>query len=217
MLVNSPDERHARRQRIMDLMSRLPDLEGCRLYRDMERVGMSAYVFDTNSKELEQLLRWVTESGDAEDLMGNHEKWDAFFREVTRRMHNTVAAAMSLREHTLILTNGWYSGHDLARVESEQVHILDVPRVQFVQQLRVYVQHRGIPDQAVQAKGSPTGFTQVFVLPRASLLSWRRWRPGARSFLESGPERLTRLNCSPGTGRRSTEPPSASRSRAWLP
>lgn len=60
----------------MQLMQQLQDLRGCRLYGDMDMVGRSAYVFDTNSKELEALLGSLEQADDW--LAVDEEKLNAF-------------------------------------------------------------------------------------------------------------------------------------------
>jgi hypothetical protein len=170
-------------------MEGLRDLIGCRLYKDMDLVGTSAYVFDTNCKDLEAFLESLEHADDW--LAADEERLNAFFLEVTRLLHNTVAGAMSLREHTKTFRQRWYVAHsDIARVQAKASGTFDVPAAQFVQQLRVFMQHRGVPERAVVSSWDEEGGRQSFVLPRDTLLEARGWPPGAQSFLEHAPEQI---------------------------
>lgn len=191
--MDPPQDRKARRARIHELMERLRELPGCRLYQEMNQLGISGYVFDRNCKELE---KWLESLEQADDwLVGKNRELRVYFQEVTRRLHNTVAAAMSLRWHTIVFTDRWYSSEsDKERFKERRSQTFDVPRAQFIQQLREYMQHYGIPPQAVQVWGNGEGARQAFVLSRDDLLQWRRWKAGARSFIHEAPDQLELLD-----------------------
>lgn len=98
---------------------------------------------------------------------------------------------MSLREHTeRFQQRGYVRDSDAARVEAQISATFDVPAAQFVQQLRVFMQHHRVPDHAILASWTEEGGRQAFVLPRDALLEARKWPTGARSCLESAPEQI---------------------------
>lgn len=98
---------------------------------------------------------------------------------------------MSLGEHTeRFQQRGYVRDSDAARVEAQISATFDVPAAQFVQQLRVFMQHHRVPDHAILASWTEEGGRQAFVLPRDALLEARKWPTGARSCLESAPEQI---------------------------
>ncbi|MGH2764694.1 MAG: hypothetical protein ACRDKA_02095 [Actinomycetota bacterium] len=175
-------------------MMRLPEMPGARLIDDMDEVGISTYVFDTNCRELEALLLRVEEP-EAFWAFTDARKRRAFFQEVTRLLHNAVASARSLRERTHILTNRWYADvpEAAAEVKRRQTATFDVPEAQFVQQLRNVMLKARLPPQLIHIAGGRDQEThQRYILSREGLLSTarRRWPSSARSFLENSPEEI---------------------------
>jgi hypothetical protein len=173
-------------------MMQLRALPGSRLIDDMDAVGISGYVFDTNCRELEDLLYQVEQPEDFWAFT-DQRKSRAFFQEVTRRLHNAVASAMTLRDHTKRLTDKWCGDipETAARVEARQRGTFEVPGAAFIQQLRVVMQHRRVPEQSVQVSGGEGRATeQKYVLSRDGLLNAYEWPSRALAFLRDAPEEI---------------------------
>jgi hypothetical protein len=180
--------------RLFGLMMRLREMPGSQLIDDMDEVGISTYVFDTNCQELEVLLTGV-EQPEEFWAFTDDAKSRAFFQEVTRLLHNAVASARSLRERTTILTDRWYADmpEAAAQVAIKQAETFDVPEAQFIQQLRNVMLKARLPAQSVQVSGGRNQETrQRYVLSRDGLLKTarRRWPSGAKVFLEGSPEEI---------------------------
>ncbi len=102
-----------------------------------------------NAQELIEIARRMNDPDEGIRLMSvaNREAGSQTHREVTRRVHNFVAAALTLVEHTRIFMRKNYS--DTPILDRYQTKIdadfKDEPLVQFVQNLRNYILHNGLP------------------------------------------------------------------------
>ncbi len=106
-------------------------------------------IFQMNAQELIEITRRVNDPDEGIRLMAvaNREAGSQTHREVTRRFHNFVAAALTLVEHTRIFMREHYS--DTPMLERYQAKVdtdfKNQPLVRFVQDLRNYILHNGCP------------------------------------------------------------------------
>ncbi|GLR98531.1 hypothetical protein GCM10007858_61740 [Bradyrhizobium liaoningense] len=126
--------------------------------------------------------------------VANREAGSQTHREVTRRVHNFVAGALTLVEHTRKFMRKNYSTTPMldryqAKIDAD---FKDKPLVGFVQGLRNYILHNGLPNSEmylhfqsnpdrVEGGTLETGI-HIRTLP---LLEWREWSAPARTFIES--------------------------------
>lgn len=124
----------------------------------------------------------------------NREAGTQIHREITRRVHNFVAASITLVDHTRNFMKENYADTSFfdryqSKINSE---FLKDPIVKFVQDLRNYMLHNGLPpsEMFLEFKSTPdlgSGAGELNTgtrLKATELASWSRWTAPARTFLE---------------------------------
>lgn len=119
---------------------------------------------------------------------------DEDFRHVARLFHNFVAASMTLVEHTRALINRSYIGTPINRIYHEEVErrFKHNDLTKFVQDLRNYTVHKGMPPlrHTLSGKGLPAeGPNRMSIdiriqLSRETLLEWDNWTGKSRKFIQ---------------------------------
>ena len=152
-----------------------------------------------NAQELIEITRRVHDPDEGLRLMflQNREAGQQTHREVTRRVHNFVAAALTLVEHTRIFMREHYSDTPVfdryqAKVDAE---FAQEPLVRFVQDLRNFMLHNGLPNSEMYLHFEsnpdlPQGGTMEtgIHIKAAPLLEWKKWAAPARTFIENSGE-----------------------------
>ncbi|MBR0748233.1 hypothetical protein JQ582_30305 [Bradyrhizobium japonicum] len=157
--------------------------------------SFSRDIFRGNTNQLLNLLASLTDPLEysallaAKDLEKSHE----VMREVSRLFHNFLAAAMTLVDHTRVFVDEYYLGTQVKREFSDRVNrtFANNPLTRFVQDLRNYMVHRGLPPVqrhlTVQpVEGGKLGETTAetgFQLSTADLLEWTGWKSDAKKYL----------------------------------
>src|SRR5688572_23884124 len=110
-------------ERILELIAQQRESRGERLMQELRALGWSTYTFETNFRELHDYLRLITEDERGLELLPlmNRDKQHAALRELIRRFHNFMAAALSLREHTYTFRKHWYDNPARDQVVTERV------------------------------------------------------------------------------------------------
>ena len=172
-----------------------------RLHRELqalpewERVGLarafrgSIHVFIRNYNQFERALRMHGDPGNIRELWAvrHHYRLSEFQLELLRLLHNFVASAQSLIDHTRVLYSAICKARGLfPEYQSEVRKRFGNDGVSsFVVGLRQYCQHyRPPPLLSRLSFESPTMKTSV-LLSRAELLKFSGWRSAAKSFLVS--------------------------------
>ncbi len=165
----------------------LRSTQGWKVRQKIELLDGSFYIFRNNRIELFQLLRI---SGDPRAFLeiskvSNREILDVYFKEVNRRLHNFVASAKMLVDHTRIIARELYeettfwNEYDLqieTRFKSNQV-------VQFVHDLRNYTLHYKLPTPRARIRFTQgEDFDTSLRLDMNALQRWNGWSSTARRF-----------------------------------
>lgn len=151
-------------------------------------------IFRMNAQELIEITRRVNDPDEGIRLMAvaNRDAGSQTHREVTRRVHNFVAAALTLIEHTRIFMREHYGDTPMlqryqAKVDAE---FRNQPLARFIQDLRNYILHNGLPNSEmyINFQSNPvqpgTGELETGIHIRTvSLLEWRNWSAPARTFI----------------------------------
>jgi len=168
----------------------------------IHQLGFSQNVFRMNALELLDAVQRVKDPDQGLPLMmeRHSEAGRQSHREVNRRVHNFVSSALTLVEHTRIFMRTHYAGTELLATYEKQVTAVftQSPVAQFVQGLRNYILHRGLPNSSMfmSFRANPgatdgSGIVETGVhYHKASLLDWDEWKPMARSYLECAEEHL---------------------------
>lgn len=172
-------------------------------YRDrIHQRSFSLNVFLMNAVELIEAAQRVKDPDQGMALMleKNREAGLQAHRELNRHVHNFVSSSLTLVEHTRVFMRENYAGTELLATYEKQViaTFAQSPVAQFVQGLRNYMLHRGLPNSSMFMKfaSSPGATDGSGVMETgvhydiASLLDWKDWKPVARAYLEQAGEHL---------------------------
>jgi 1,4-alpha-glucan branching enzyme len=128
---------HRLEQELFELDEQIKATEGHRIQAKIRGLGSSYCVFESNYRWLVKALNYF---GREEVLMelwkeDNRAKLESFTDEVTRLLHNFLAGAKSLVDHTRVFNDHMYEGHGFKKIYQEKVDrdLKHSPIVCFVQ------------------------------------------------------------------------------------
>lgn len=157
-------------------------------------------IFEGNTKNL---LRLLHEQKDPEKYLntfasGDLEVGDHVFREMARMFHNFLAGAITIVDHTRVLVGEHYIGTEVNKEYKSRIErdFSKNPLTRFVQDLRNYMTHRGLPPlnrhlTLERLEGAEPGKFRVatgFQLPRDKLKEWKNWKADALAYLYASEE-----------------------------
>ncbi|MGQ8845414.1 hypothetical protein ACUTQW_23570 [Serratia sp. TSA_7] len=185
-----------------DLSRQIRESEGTRYLDRAHQRSFSLNVFQMNAVELIEAAQRVKDPDQGMLLMmeKNREAGLQAHRELNRHVHNFVSSSLTLVEHTRVFMRKHYAGTKLFETYEMQViaTFAKSPVAQFVQGLRNYMLHKGLPNSSMFMKfvtspgamdGSGTMETGVRY-STTSLLDWKDWKPVARTYIEQAGEHL---------------------------
>ena len=122
-------------QEYRDGLDKLQNTEGWRISKRIEHLGISAYILKTNHDELVQRIEYFKRP-EAMLLwdVRNRDQMPDYLKEVTRLLHNFVASAKTLVDHTRIIAREMYENTDFWKEYEAQIaqRLASNPLVQFV-------------------------------------------------------------------------------------
>lgn len=192
MSVDPAGERERLAAQVKELRSKIVRSEGAQLQSELSAVSRMYRLFSMNERELRRHFD-VYESVEAtlELWDATHpERFEAFLDETDRLLHNYLAAAASLADHTMRLWKK-YPPQDAALTEEYRRRVDEAfkssPLANFIQGLRNLTVHRQLP--VIQGTLSLTGgenasLAAVTTLNKEALLAWDGWKGGAKKYLE---------------------------------
>jgi hypothetical protein len=167
-------------------------LEGRTVIQEMNALARTLKVFYGNARELRRALGKLDDPPvDVQILaLTDKEGFERFLDEVDRLLHNFVASAISLRDHTERIRRKFLppADDDLADLYERRVRqvFADAPVARFVTELRNYTMHARLPI----ARGhfhmdmAETSFDATIHLDAEDLLRRGKWSASARAFIE---------------------------------
>lgn len=186
-----PEDQGHLQQRIDAALEAVRSCDGARLYSELGGVSRTYRVFVGNDREFHAMFARYSDTQALLELwdVRNRAGFDAFLDEVDRLLHNYLAAAASLRDHTRRLWRKYPPAKTALTVEYDRrvkEAFADSPLANFVQRLRNFSLHAQLPVAQGQFTWSPDdGERSTVVLNRAALLEWGGWNVGARSFIDA--------------------------------
>ena len=185
-----------------ELFRQIRESEGSGYLNRAHQRSFSLNVFQMNALELIEAAHRVKDPDQGILLMmeKNREAGLQAHRELNRHVHNFVSSSLTLVEHTRVFMRKHYADTKLLEAYEKQViaTFAKSPVAQFIQGLRNYMLHKGLPDSSMYMNfeanpgatdGSGTFETGVHY-DTASLLDWKDWKPAARNYLELAGEHL---------------------------
>jgi hypothetical protein len=184
IMKNSQDE-PLTYQEYRDRIDELQNTEAWRISKKIEQLGISAYIFKTNHDELVQRIEYF-KSPEAILLwdVRNNAQMERYLKEVTRLLHNFVASAKTLVEHTRIIARDMYESTEFWKEYESEIarRFTSNPLVQFVHDLRNYILHRDLP---VTFASLTTEHDSLLKISIHTLREWNGWRGLSRQYVNS--------------------------------
>ena len=159
----------------------------------------SQHIFAGNCQQLRQMLLLIHDPEKSLPMFNVDKRSELALaqNEVVRLFHNFVAGALTLVEHTRIMMRD-DSVKKTVRTEYQQ-RVADSfannPLAGFVQDLRNYILHKGVPFTGVELNwtaASQTIDTRVF-LDLSRMKDWDNWSTRSRTYIDSAKEKVTLL------------------------
>ena len=185
-----------------EILEKVRGSAGARYFDLMHQRSFSFNIFQINSIELMEAIQRVkdTDQGLALMMQENREAGLQAHRELNRHIHNFVSSALTLVEHTRVFMRAHYASTGIIAAYEKKVRevFLHSSVAQFVQGLRNYMLHCGLPNSSMFMKfvanpeskdGSGTMETGV-QYDTASLLKWDGWKAEARLYIEQAGSHL---------------------------
>ncbi|PGP20471.1 hypothetical protein CN994_18470 [Bacillus anthracis] len=170
--------------------------EGWRIQTKMVNFGVSIYTFQKNNEELVKLLKLYENDFDFAmriSSVDKKEEFDAFLTEITRLLHNYLAAAKTLIDHTRKLFQDEYKETDFEIEYNTKIKetFTDSKISKFIQELRNYCLHRKLPITGASISFSrDTGTSQSIHMSTESLIDWNNWSGISKEYLTQQGERV---------------------------
>lgn len=153
----------------------------------IRQLGYTRYIFVRNDRELMAALAHLLNPVNAAQLFPNQERLEMYHVEVIRLLHNYLAAAKTLIDHTRVLSRDLYEGTSFWEEYDARVTLtfMDSAMAQFVQRLRNYMLHKELPfTSATMLLATGPDFDCYVNLDLTRLRLWDGWNAKALEYLD---------------------------------
>lgn len=174
---------------IISLQKEIQAMPEYHLYVELLGLRNSIYMFDANFINLHNFITNVISSEQVNLLLSprNQNIFQNVCREIIRLIHNLVAGAISLIDHTRRLYNRLYNEKHQFPEYQERVknEFISNELAQFVKNLRQYCQHYKAPEIFFvgRVEKLEDGFVISAMLPMSELLTYDGWSSKSKAFL----------------------------------
>jgi hypothetical protein len=164
-------------------------------YFSLESLDWSIYIFSENERELLAYLCECEEGPSSEELWHQPSEWQLrqVALEISRLLHNYVAAATSLLEHLDRIHSKLFAKREFPEFRPEKKRrITEEPLVRFIRELRNIALHQGDSSVSFHASTEPLGGSvkHEVSISRSYLEGVRRWQGPAKVYLEGAPQSI---------------------------
>lgn len=184
-----------------DILKQIDEMPGAVFLNRSRQRSFSLNIFRMNALELMEVAQKVKDPVHGFALMtqSNREAGLQAHRELNRHVHNFAASALTLVEHTRVFMRKHYAGTSVLAAYEAMITrtFIQSPVAQFVQGLRNYMVHRGLPNSSMYLNFTSgpdtdgTGTIETGVrFETSSLLDWDNWKSIARKYLEEAGEQI---------------------------
>jgi hypothetical protein len=161
----------------------------------VQHFGMTVRLLERNARELTAALDTLTHDPRSFHLTSVPERaaLNAALEEVLHLLHNFVAAALTLVDHTRVLHDELYAKGSLFPDYEEEKNnrFVTAPLIQFIKCLRQLTQHVRLPHVSFSVdfvQGGP--FERKILLSKPDLLKWSGWNAAAQKHLGAAPDQI---------------------------
>lgn len=184
---------------IQEIQKKVFATEGYRIQKKMVIFGVSIYTFQRNNEELVRLLKLYETDYDMAmriSSIDNRKEFDTFLSEITRLLHNYLASAKTLIDHTRKLFQDEYKGTEFEAEYNAKINDTFTNSMvsKFIQDLRNYSLHRQLPIAGATISFSmATGNSQSIHMSKEGLMDWENWTSKSKDYLKEQGERISLL------------------------
>ncbi len=172
----------------MDELLKMPEYK---LRQELLGFETSLYIFDVNYTEFKNIVEVLLKDRIKYELVSprNQDQLRLVQMDILRRLHNFVAAAKSLVDHSRNLNNKLYKKQNSFPEYQERVKLdfAEDPLSQFVQDLREYCQHYRAPSIGLSVSVQPTANGDIeewtVFLAQKDLRQFDGWNAKAKQYL----------------------------------
>ena len=160
------------------------------LKSDINNLGISKFIFDQNYYDLKRLALAFAEPKFAIEVsrVGNEEKMKIVHRTFVRLLHNYLASAHSLIEHSQVFKNKYYNDHDFKQEYQDKItsHFDNSQLAHFIKELRHYIIHKGLPITSARIQfGRDKEFDSSIMLHINEMREWSGWTSKSTEFMKA--------------------------------
>lgn len=169
---------------IVNLMEELWQMPEYEIYRALRSLDISVHTFQRNHEVLMTLLSFLSQDTRAHSLIAvrNHDKLMSFGKDIVWGIHNYVAAAMSILDHTEKLKDIRKFPDYWSRREAE---FKKDSFACFVQGLREYCQHHRSPNLTLTTTFFNDNPVTKAKIALSDLHTYRGWKAKAKEYLNT--------------------------------
>ncbi|MDF9530611.1 hypothetical protein [Bacillus cereus] len=172
--------------------------EGWRIRSKLEIFSISIYTLQKNHEEIIRLLnQYETDTNLAFKLssVNNREDFVAFSSEVARLLHNYLASAMTLVDHTRNLFKAEYKDTQFEKEydNKKEQSFVQSPVSGFVKDLRNYSLHKMLPITGATLDYDESGMSHSIFMPKDKLIDWDGWKSKAKEYLNTQGKKIVLL------------------------
>ncbi|HXI05344.1 MAG TPA: hypothetical protein VNJ49_03285 [Bradyrhizobium sp.] len=169
------------------LVRRIQASAGLAVVRRTRARNFSLCMFTMNARELERGFQII--QAKSLELVSTDDKQELhqLRGEVSRLLHNFLAAAKTLVDHTRVFMRAYYLGSPLEKAYQDKIaaEIANDELCRFVHDLRNYMLHCGAPPLSIWSSLGADRKTQAgvsFII--APLTEWNGWTAPSKRFLD---------------------------------
>ncbi|WP_343551424.1 hypothetical protein [Pantoea sp.] len=171
--------------------------KGMQFLNEQKKRSFSLNILYMNGEELLTACAKMHDPDIGFSLMGmnNKEASEQAHREVKRYLHNFVAAAMTLVDHTRVMLNESYKDQPIHLVISDKIKstVGSSPICKFMQDMRNYIVHKGLPNSQRYMHANNNGNHGFTIktgihIETASLYDYNNWKALSKTYLENASE-----------------------------
>jgi hypothetical protein len=178
------------------LKEQIESSEGWKIEAGTRNLGTSYYIFMSNYNQLKNGLELFDSKASSKLwAIKNRDKMDLFQTEIIRLFHNYLASVKSLVEHTRIIVREIHGSNEFSRECELKIKEIfgNSTLSHFIQDLRNYILHKGIPRIFARMKpreSMKSEVTSSIMLELSSLRSWDGWKAKSKEYLNDAKDDL---------------------------
>lgn len=183
---------------IEQLESKIANVPGVRIIGEINRLEYSLLLLTRNHKFLRDILEGIIKDHKlSSEIFSRKFRWksDLLFKEISFRLHNFVASAQSLVDHSrrvyrkVYENKGKFDSYD----KKVQTDLVDNGLIQFVQRLRQMCQHYHLPQVSAELRVGATSKMTLFIY-KSELLGFDGWNKASKNFIDAHEEKIDLLS-----------------------